>query len=85
MALFQRTTTAVLLAFAALFLASQSQAIHTENINWDEFAMVDRVQRTIRSGELIGSGRPGLVSLMLVPIVKGCQKSVDAVVSGRRV
>jgi hypothetical protein len=76
--------TAVLL-FAALIVASQWRAAATENINWDEFALLSRAHDTVRTGRLVGGGRPGLAILVLLPIAQGCTNSVTAVVTARRI
>lgn len=76
---------AVLLAAAAIaLLASQWRATRTENINWDEFALLSRVEQTVREGRLVGGGRPGLVVLALIPFVRNCSNSVQVIVNARQ-
>ena len=58
-------------------------AIYTESINWDEFALLARAERTVRLGEVVGGGRPGLATLLLIPFVRNCTDSVIAVVHAR--
>ncbi len=74
----------LLAVFAAIMLIQQWRAIHTENVNWDEFALFSRVKETLRTGTLIGAGRPGLVVPILIPFVDGCLDSVEAIVSARQ-
>lgn len=54
--------------------------IFTENINWDEFALLARVERMVATGVMQGGGRPGAIEIVLAPFVRGC---TDAVASLR--
>lgn len=47
-------------------------------MNWDEFALLLRAETTARTGVLQGGGRPGLATVLLVPIAKACVNGVDA-------
>jgi hypothetical protein len=58
-------------------------AIFTLNVNWDEFALLQRAVLTARTGDLVGGGRPGLATLVLVPFAAACRNAVDAVVQAR--
>jgi hypothetical protein len=58
-------------------------AIFTLDVNWDEFMLLERAVRTVRSGELAGGGRPGLATLVLVPFAAACRNSVDTIVQAR--
>lgn len=58
-------------------------AIFTESINWDEFALLQRVEQTLLEGRVVGGGRPGLVNLMLVPFLKDCTDVVTTAVRVR--
>ena len=58
-------------------------AIFTENVNWDEMALLERAEALVRTGELSGGGRPGLATLVLAPFAEGCRNAVDAVVRAR--
>ena len=51
----------------------------TENINWDEFALLARARETVLSGVLHTGGRPGLGTLALVPLVRECGDVIAAV------
>lgn len=73
------------LAVAAWFLLTRWFAVFAEAINWDEFALLARADRSLRIGTVDGGGRPGLVTLALIPFVKGCVDSVHAVVNARMV
>jgi hypothetical protein len=57
--------------------------IFSEAINWDEFAMLDRAERTYRFGKVVGEGRPGLISIILVPFVRDCVDSIHSAVNAR--
>lgn len=70
-----RGTTLALIAAAVAAL--QARAVFTEAINWDEFALLDRVQAFLRVGQLQGGGRPGLVELVLAPFARGCEDAVS--------
>jgi hypothetical protein len=60
---------------AALLALRAAQALH-ESVNWDEFALLDRVAQSLRTGELRAGGKPGLAVLALVPFVSGCQDEI---------
>jgi hypothetical protein len=66
-------------ALALLVLVTQVIAVYTENINWDEFALFHRVSESLERGTLLGAGRPGLVPLLLMPIVGACDDAVAVV------
>jgi hypothetical protein len=68
----------------ALFLA-RIGAIFTENINWDEFALLTRVMKTKQTGHLVGGGRPGLAVLLLLPVTTECGNEVEVVQKARLV
>jgi hypothetical protein len=57
--------------------------IFSEVINWDEFAMLERAERSSRFGTVVGSGRPGLVTILLIPFVEGCVDAARSVVQAR--
>lgn len=69
----------------ALIYAPRLAAAFTEAINWDEFTMLERADRTARLGQVFGGGRPGLVSLLLTPILKDCADAVSAALEARLV
>jgi len=79
----RRAAASIPLLLLVLLGAHQLRALRRENINWDEFALLDRAAKTIRSGDLQGGGRPGLTVLVLVPFVSGCGDSVRAIVTAR--
>jgi len=66
-------------AWSCLHVAS----IFTENINWDEFALLSRVERMVATGALQGAGRPGAIEIVLAPFVRGCEDSVTALREAR--
>jgi hypothetical protein len=66
-----------------LLLLPRWVAIFTEAINWDEFTMLARVDQSLRTGGVLGGGRPGLVTLILIPFVRNCVDSVSAAVHAR--
>ena len=82
----RRAVRAAQVAFAVLalgFVATQFAAVFTENINGDEFALLQRGERTIATGHLEGGGRPGLAVIALLPFVDDCTSSVAAVHGAR--
>ncbi|MFI5215408.1 MAG: hypothetical protein ACHQ3O_02610, partial [Candidatus Limnocylindria bacterium] len=64
------------LAGLGLFLASRAASIATTAINWDEFALLDRVARMARTGVPETGGRPGLAETLLLPIVSACSDEI---------
>jgi len=74
---------ACIIAVAAWFLTTHFLHVSSEAINWDEFALLDRAERSLRLGTVLGSGRPGLVTIALMPFVEGCVDSVRSVVEAR--
>lgn len=58
-------------------------AVFTENVNWDEFALFARAERAARTGVVGGGGRPGLGTLVLVPLARGCSNTVHALAEAR--
>lgn len=71
------------LLLAAIALVARWVAVFTEAINWDEFALLARSDVTWRFGQVVGGGRPGLVTIGLMPFVRDCTDSVQAVVAAR--
>jgi hypothetical protein len=66
-------------AWGCLHVAS----IFTENINWDEFALLARVERMLATGAMQGAGRPGAIEIVLAPLVRGCGDAVIALREAR--
>jgi len=62
-----------------LLLVGRTTAIYTENVNWDEFALLARAMDSVRTGELQGGGRPGLATLLLIPLVRECQDALAVI------
>jgi hypothetical protein len=58
-------------------------AVFTENVNWDEFALLQRALATVGDGELRAGGRPGLGTLALVPFAAECLNAVEALRDAR--
>lgn len=75
---------AIIVAVAAWFLTTHYLHIFSEVINWDEFAMLERAERSLRFGTVIGSGRPGLVTIAVMPFVEGCIDAARSVVEARQ-
>lgn len=73
----------VLLVLAGWFLTTHYLHVYSELINWDEFAILERAERTLRFGKVIGDGRPGLITIVLMPFVKGCIDATRSVVEAR--
>jgi len=59
------------------------RSVFTQSLNWDEFALLQRAVATARTGMVEGGGRPGLATLVLVPLADGCRLAVDALVEAR--
>jgi len=66
-----------------LFVASRAFAIATTAVNWDEFALLDRVARMARTGVPETGGRPGLAEWLLLPIVSACADEIATVQHAR--
>jgi hypothetical protein len=58
-------------------------AVFTTNLNGDEFALLQRAELSARSGEVLGGGRPGLATVLLMPIADGCRHVVNALIQAR--
>jgi len=74
---------ALLMTLAVAFVTVRAVAIGTESVNWDEFALMQRTANMLRSGQIQGGGRPGVVELMLAPFVSGCRDAIAAVQGAR--
>jgi hypothetical protein len=74
-----RAFASILAAWGCLHIA----AIFTENINWDEFALLYRVERMVATGMIQGGGRPGAIELVLAPLVRHCNDAVTALREAR--
>jgi hypothetical protein len=59
-------------------LLSRVAAVYTENVNWDEFALLKNAASTVATGELHAGGRPGLAVLVLLPLVGECVDEIAA-------
>ena len=70
-------------ALAGFIVLVRLVAVDTENVNWDEFALLHRAVMTLRSGVLMGGGRPGLGTLLLLPFAAECRNAVEALVHAR--
>ena len=73
----------VVVVVALWFVTTHFIHVFTEVINWDEFAMLERAERTWRFGKVIGDGRPGLISIALMPFVSNCVDAARSVVNAR--
>ena len=71
------------LAGLGAFVASRMASIATTAVNWDEFALLDRVARTARAGVPETGGRPGLAEWLLLPIVSACSDEIATVQHAR--
>ncbi len=80
---FERPLLWAILALGLAVGAARVYGIFTENVNWDEFFLLQRAEVLARTGELRGSGRPGLANYVLAPFAEGCRNAVDALVSAR--
>lgn len=66
-----------------LWLAAHVFWVFRTEINWDEFALLARAHDSLMQGRLLGGGRPGLSTLLLIQIVEGCTNAVTTVVRAR--
>lgn len=66
-------------------LAVRVAAVFTTNLNGDEFALLHRAEISAGSGEVVGGGRPGLATLLLMPIAAGCRNALNALIQARLV
>ena len=69
--------------FIGVLALGKVWAVFHQNVNWDEFALLQRAVASARSGVLEGGGRPGLATLVLIPFAEGCRNAVDALVQAR--
>jgi hypothetical protein len=81
--LFWRVAKATLLVAGVGLTAAHLAQVFSENINWDEFALFQRVANMLRTGAIQGGGRPGLVELVLAPLVSGCRDAIATVHAAR--
>jgi hypothetical protein len=65
------------------FIASRAASIASTAVNWDEFALLDRVARMARTGIPETGGRPGLAEWLLLPIVSACADEIATVQHAR--
>jgi hypothetical protein len=78
-----RVLKGVLIAFAVAYAATHVISIFTASINWDEFMLFGRAERSLASGQLQGGGRPGLGVVALMPFVDGCTSSIEVARTAR--
>jgi hypothetical protein len=72
-----------LLLFLGVVGLGRVVAVLTENVNWDELALLARADALVRTGMIQGGGRPGLVTAALAPIAAVCTDAVQGVVAAR--
>jgi hypothetical protein len=75
--------TILFVAGLAVWVALHVLWVYTENVNWDEFALLARARESFVSGRLLAGGRPGLGTLVLVPFVESCTDVISAVRAAR--
>ncbi|MFN0253185.1 MAG: hypothetical protein ACKV2T_40300 [Kofleriaceae bacterium] len=71
-------------ALAVAYAVAHVAAAFTEGVNWDEYALLWRVEKAVRTGVVDGGGRPGLTVIALYGLVDGC-RSTESVVDAARV
>jgi hypothetical protein len=76
----RRLLPALLLTLA---LAAHLAAVFTTSVNWDEFALLARVDETHETGRFQSGGRPGLAVPILLPFVAGCRDEIASVWGAR--
>lgn len=57
--------------------------VFTEAVNWDEFTLLERAERGLVFGEVMGGGRPGLAAVVVSWFMRGCIDAVSAAVNAR--
>ena len=67
------------LLLVGLLVASRIAAVFSVGANWDEFALLDRADETLETGQPKTGGRPGLSVLLLLPFVADCQDEIQVV------
>ncbi len=72
-----------LLLFFGVVALGRVVGVFTENVNWDELALLARADALVRTGLIQGGGRPGLVTAALAPIAAVCTDAVQGVVTAR--
>jgi len=60
----------------AIYVVVRVVAVYTAAGNWDEFVLLERASDTAASGVLRGGGRPGLATLMLIPLAADCDDEI---------
>lgn len=66
-----------------IWMAAHVFWIFRLEINWDEFALLARASDSLVQGQLIGSGRPGFSTLLLMPIVAECREALSTALAAR--
>lgn len=51
-------------------------ALYRVAFNWDELMLFESVARSLREGVFHSGGRPGLVQLLLTPLIAGCSDEI---------
>jgi hypothetical protein len=73
----------LVIAIGLAFVVTQFVGVFTESVNWDELALVNRANLTLKLGALEGGGRPGLAVLGLLPFVSGCEDTFPTLMAIR--
>jgi hypothetical protein len=73
----RRRLGAWLAAAVAAYVVLRVVAVFSVAGNWDEFVLLERANDTAASGVLQGGGRPGLATLLLVPIAADCDDEIS--------
>lgn len=71
------------ITLAIIWSIAHVAAIFTENVSWDEFALLQRVELLSETHRVDGGGRPGALEIMLLPIVTGCRDAIATVHKAR--
>ncbi len=72
-----------LVAFLVVIALVHGRALFTENVNWDEFALLQRAEIAARTGVISGGGRPGLGTLILLPFAHACANAARSIIHAR--
>ncbi len=68
---------------AVAYVIAHVAATFTESVNWDEYGLLWRADKAVRTGAIDGAGRPGLAVILLYGFVNGCA-STESVLDAAR-
>lgn len=82
-------TRSLILVLAALlglaFVWLRVAALYRVAFNWDELVLFESIARSARDGVFRSGGRPGLVQLLLAPLIEGCRDEIAVARAARAI